>query len=558
MAFDLVVRNGVVIDGTGAPAYEGDVGVEGGLITAIGTNLGPGTKEIDAHGNVISPGFIDAHTHMDLFLILYPHGNPVVNYGVTTIVIGDCGASVAPVPEGTEPKEVLIAYLRRVLDNYVDDQAWQWKTFPEYLGYLNGRVGVNVGALVPHSPVRLCVMGEAAYQRAANPQELDRMKRMVAEAMEAGAIGFSTSPRGGPDLHAGTPSTFAEHDEIIELANTAGRYKGIFEFNAFGNIIKPESGFPAMLDRIDALRLGNEFRLRPGARDEGPTSIRYMEESVERGKDIYGVVIPYRHTRRFDLKDAFIFDGLPTWEALKASPAALAERLKDPATRRQIERERIEGAGTPAFPEWAGWDAIVYDNVESGSLKSLETKSVADVALASGKAPVDAFFDTWLADDLRSRFIYHGIANAHLDVLADMIKSPTSLIGTDVGAHVERFFWHGAPTRILGHWWREKHLFDSLEEAVWKITGYPGQKLGLNRGQLKVGWPADITVFDPDRVADLVTERLPLIVDEREVQRHPPGIGAVVVNGQVAVEAGECMDVFPGKVRRQELSAPPA
>jgi N-acyl-D-amino-acid deacylase len=123
---------------------------------------------------------------------------------------------------------------------------------------------------------------------------------------------------------------------------------------------------------------------------------------------------------------------------------------------------------------------------------------------------------------------------------------------------VERFFWHGAPARLLGHWYREKHLFDSLEEAVWKITGYPGAKLGLNRGQLKVGWPADITVFDPDRIGDLVSERLPMVVDAHEVQRHPPGIGAVIVNGQVVVEAGECMDVFPGQVRRQDLSGAPA
>src|SRR5438094_6606944 len=141
MAVDLVIRNGTVIDGTGAPGYDADVAIENGQIAAIGKGLGAGTREIDARGQVVSPGFIDAHTHMDLFLVLYPHGNPVVNFGVTTVVIGDCGASCAPVPDGEEPLQVLVAYLRRVLDKYVDTSRWTWKTFPEYLDYLRGQVG---------------------------------------------------------------------------------------------------------------------------------------------------------------------------------------------------------------------------------------------------------------------------------------------------------------------------------------------------------------------------------------------------------------------------------
>jgi len=165
MAHDLVVKNGLVVDGTGSPGFEADVAVDGGTIAAVGKDVGPGRTEFDARGQVVAPGFIDSHTHMDLFIVQYPHGNPVVNYGVTSIVIGDCGASIAPVPPKGEPRDVLIAYLRRVLDDYVNDDDWKWTTFPEYLDYLEGRVGVNVAALVPHSPVRLVVMGEAAYQR---------------------------------------------------------------------------------------------------------------------------------------------------------------------------------------------------------------------------------------------------------------------------------------------------------------------------------------------------------------------------------------------------------
>jgi N-acyl-D-aspartate/D-glutamate deacylase len=555
MAFDLVVRNGLVVDGTGAPGYAAELAVDGERIAAIGKGLGPGKREVDARGHVVSPGFIDAHTHMDLFLVLYPHGNPVVNFGVTTVVIGDCGASVAPVPQGAGPLQVLVAYLRRVLDNYVDASGWKWQTFPEYMSYLGGRVGVNVAALVPHSPVRLMVMGEAAYQREARPDELAAMKAMVAEGLEAGAVGFSSSPRGGPAIHEGTPSTFATQEEIIELANVAGARGGVFQFNGFNNLIKPESGYATLVEKIRAPLIGNEFRLYAGLKEGGAKSLRFMEDAKRNGKEIYGIVIPYQHIRRFTSQDCFLFDGLPSWEAIKTPVERLREQLRDGAVRKKIEQERIAGAGKPEFPEWLGWERVVFTRFEDGSLKPLEWKNVAEIARMTGKAPVDAFFDSWLQDGLRSRCLYVGFANAHLDVLGEMIKSPHGLIGTDAGAHLDRFFWHGTPARLLGYWCREQKLL-SLEEAVWKLTGHPAKVLGLNRGQLRVGAPADITVFDPDKIQDLVGERLPDELDEREVHRHPPGIRAVVVNGQVVLEDRESADVYPGKVTRQELCAP--
>jgi N-acyl-D-aspartate/D-glutamate deacylase len=207
------------------------------------------------------------------------------------------------------------------------------------------------------------------------------------------------------------------------------------------------------------------------------------------------------------------------------------------------------------FPDWAGWGSVVFDHMESVELKGLEGKSVAEVAQARGRAPADIFFDTWLADDLRSRFLYYGLANHDMEELAEMIVSPYSIIGTDAGAHLDRFFWYGTPARLLGYWQRERGLL-SLEQAVHKLTGFPGAKLNINRGQLKVGWPADVAVFDPDTFSDLVSDRLPAKVDAAEVQRHPPGMEAVIVNGQIVLRQGQSADVYPGKVRRQELSPP--
>src|SRR6266542_2142413 len=503
MSHDLVIRNGLVIDGTGSPGFEADVAVEGENIAAIGKDLGAGKKEIDAKGHVVAPGFIDSHTHMDAFVVQYPNGNPVVNYGVTSIVIGDCGASCAPLPPKPEPRQVLVQYLRRVLDKYVDDKDWRWNTFGEYLNYLDGRVAINCLPLMPHSPVRLTVMGEAAYGREATPEELHQMKEMVREGMELGAIGFSTSPRGGPAIHAGTPSTFATHQEIIELANVTDEYNGCFQFNGFQMLLQPESGVPEMLTKIHGLQIGNEFRVRAGQKDNGMKSIKYMEDAQRHGQQLYGVVIPYQHIRRFNLDDSFIFNGLPTWEAIK-NGGDLRNQLKDREIRRKLEQERVACQGKLEFPEWQGWGRVVFERVEKPELKKLEGKTVEEIARLTEKAPVD------------------------------------------------RFFWHGAPTRVLGYWRREKNLF-SLEQAVHKITGFAAQRLRLNRGVLKEGKPADVTVFDADKIDDLVSKKLPDMVDAQEVRRHPPGIKAVVVNGATVVEDGQCNDVFPGKVRRQQL-----
>jgi len=551
MAHDLVIRNGTVIDGTGGPGYEADVAIDGENIATIGTNLGSGKKEIDAKGHVVAPGFIDAHTHMDAFVVQYPNGNPVVNYGVTSIVIGDCGASCAPVPPKPEPRQVLVQYLRRVLDKYVDDKDWHWNTFAEYLNYIEGKISVNVLPLMPHSPVRLTVMGEAAYQREANGEELAAMKKMVREGMELGAIGFSTSPRGGPAIHAGTPSTFATHDEIVELANVAADYNGCFQFNGFQMMLQPDTGVPSMLEKIRCLQIGNEFRQRPGQKADATRAIAFMQEAQKRGQDVYGVVIPYTHIRRFTIDDCFFLNGLPTWEAIKNS-GNLKGPLRDKEARRNLEKERITAAGKPEFPEWHGWGRVVFEHIEKPELKKLEGKNVEEIARLTEKPAVDAFFDTWLEDDLKSQCVYHGLANAHQELLAEMIKSDTSLIGTDVGAHLDRFFWHGAPTKVLGYWRREKSLFN-LEQAVHKLTGFPAKKLRLNRGLLREGMPADVTVFDADKIDDLVSKQLPDIIDAQEVRRHPPGMKAVVVNGATVVEDGHCNDVFPGKVRRQQL-----
>ena len=247
----------------------------------------------------------------------------------------------------------------------------------------------------------------------------------------------------------------------FELANVAAEYNGCFQFNGFQMVLQPESGVPEMLTKIQTLQIGNEFRVRPGAKAAGMQSIKYMEEAQKRGQE---------HLRRGH--------SLPAYSPLQLRrllpvqrPADLGSdqelirskaKLRDKDIRRKIEQERIACQGKLEFPEWHGWDRVVFEHLEKPELKKFEQKNVEEISRITEKAPVDAFFDTWIEDDLQlGRFCYHGLANAHPELLAEMIKSDTSLIGTDVGAHLDRFFWHGAPDQNLGYWTPRETSFQS-------------------------------------------------------------------------------------------------
>ncbi len=546
MAHDLVIRNATIIDGTGAPRRSGAVAIADGVIQAVGEVTGSAQREIDAHGRVVAPGFIDPHTHLDFFLKKYPAGLPVVNYGVTTVVICDCGASCAPVPPPGPARDILMAYLHRVLDKYVDDREFAWTTFEEYLAYLEGRVGINVAALVPHSPVRLVVMGEAALQREATPDELAQMVALVEAGWRAGAIGFSSSPRGGPLLHSDTPSTFASRDEMLALANAAARQGGIAQFNGFARLLEEDSDLTYYVTHLPTRLLINEWAQPAGDDELGRRGGEALARLHAAGQAVYGVVVPYRHIRNHRAATVYPLEGVPAWEALPKTPAALRERLADPALRAELR------AAAAAREAHCCWSDLLVKRVARPDDRQWEGWTVADAARATGKAPIDFALDLLQADDGSTEFALLGARNHSLEILAEMIASPYSIIGTDAGAHLDTFYWYGAPARLLGYWCRERGLL-SLEQAVHKLTGFPAQVLGLRRGVLAPGRPADVVVFDPDTIADGVLPRLPYYVDDAEVRRMPPGIDLVVVNGQVVVEQGAVTEARPGKVRRWEL-----
>ena len=547
MAYDLVIRNGTIVDGTGAPRRAGGVAIQDGVIQAVGDVPGDARRVVDAQGQVIAPGFIDPHTHMDFFLKKYPAGLPVVQYGVTTVVIADCGASCSPLPPKGPTRDILMAYLHRVMDKYVDDALFEWETFEDYLDYLEGRVGINVGAFVPHSPIRLVVMGEDALKRQATAEELAAMVAQVESGWRAGAIGFSSSPLGGPLLHSDTPSTFASREEMLALANAVGQHGGILGYNGMNTILKPDAMLGDLASNLSARMLLNEWAQPHGADEVGRVLAGELERLQAEGHPAWGVVVPYRHIRNVRGATFYPLEGVPAWEALPKEPGPLAERLADPdlrATFRAAAAEREEAAQ---------WHELLVKRTAREADRRWEGWTVQDAARESGQAPVDFALDLLQRDDDGStRFALQGERNHSEEILAEMIMSPYAVIGTDAGAHLDRFYFHGAPARILGYWSREKKLL-GLEEAVHKLTGIHADILNTKRGVLEAGRPADVVVFNPDTIDDGVLPRYPYYVDDEEVHRIPTGIDLVVVNGEVMVDHGDVTEARPGKVRRWEL-----
>ncbi|HEY7066345.1 MAG TPA: amidohydrolase family protein [Chloroflexota bacterium] len=546
MAYDLVIRNATIVDGAGAPRRGGGVAIEGGLIRAVGDVSDDARRVVDARGQVVAPGFIDPHTHMDFWVKKYPAGQPVVNYGVTTVVICDCGAALAPVPPKGAQRDILMAYLHRVLDKYVDDAAFEWTTWEEYLACLEGNVGINVGAFAPHSPIRLAVMGEDAGKRTATPDELAKMVEYVERYWEAGAIGFSSSPRGGPLIHSDTPSTFADRNEMLTLAGTVGTKGGIVQYNGFGRVMEEDSELHYLAHNVPARLILNEWAQAAGDDDSGRRGAEALKQLNAEGRPAWGVVVPYQHLQNMRAATFAPLQGVPAWEDLPKEPEALRERLADPALRATLRAAAAE-RGAACL-----WDELQVKRVVRDADRHWEGRRVADAARETGQAPVDFALDLLQHDDGNTRFCRIGARNHSLEILGEMIRSPYAVIGTDAGAHLDTFYFYGTPARILGHWSREKGLL-TLEEAVHKLTGFNTEMLGIQRGLLEPGRPADVVVFDPDTIGDVVTPRYPYYVDEAEIRRNPPGVELVVVNGEVVAEQGEPTTARPGKVRRWEL-----
>jgi N-acyl-D-aspartate/D-glutamate deacylase len=555
MATDVVIRGGTVIDGTGAPGEPADVLVRNGTIAEVGTDVSApaGARVLDASGQVVSPGFVDIHTHYDAQVFWDPSLTPSSFHGVTSVIAGNCGFSIAPCHP--EHRALLSRTLQHVEDMSLDTLdagvPWDFETFPEYLDSVERRgSALNYGCYVGHTAVRLWVMGEAGYERAATDDELAQMRAVVAEAIAAGAAGFATS---SSTTHSGdrgrpVPSRLADLRELnalLEPLGAAGR--GVAALLP-GETIKHDDVFDIQRAINRPLTWTALLTIK-----NYPWHERIMEKTIAaraEGVEVWPQVSCRPLTFQMNLREPFTFNMRPIFAALMDS--SFEDRCaayRDPAWRARAWEE-LNGRGTLP-PNWASLSIA-----ESPTHPELVGRTLIELAAERDATPLDVMLDVSLSEELETRFT-SVLANNDPDAIAWLLPQDNVLLGlADSGAHVSQLCDACFATDLLGNWVRDREVMP-LERAIHKLTGEPAAVYGLDdRGTVTVGKAADLTVFDPDTVAPGPLRRVRDFPanGERLTADAPVGMTHTLVNGVVIRADGESdiegLDARPGRVLR--------
>jgi N-acyl-D-aspartate/D-glutamate deacylase len=559
--YDLILKGGRIYDGSGMLGYNADVAIQNGKIAEIGRLSGGAKRTLNVDGLVVSPGFIDPHTHLDAQLFWDPLGTSSCFHGVTSVIVGNCGLSLAPAKP--EDRDAVIksfvrveAISRRVLEEGIE---WKWTSTAEYLSALDDRLAINAAALVGHIAVRHYVMGEEAVERQATQDEVGRMKQLVRQGMEAGAVGFSTNqnPRHIREDKKPVASRLASDDELGSLLDVLGEMNaGVVQLSGGGADARGRIAYAAAMARRTGRPVLWQSINHSWSR---PDHWKGMLESTakvmrEEGLPIYAMTQAKPFQNRYTLRDAQCFDEFPTWKAAMFGPIdARKQMFADPAARKKLRAEAIEDQSPSVFPR--RWDVIFIDHVKLEKNKPLEKKSVQDVAQAEGKDGLDCFLDLSLEEDLETRFV-HTNTQGDPQAVCEILKHPAVMIGqSDAGAHMGYDARFGYSTAFLGCWVRD-HGIMTLEEAVNKLTFRVASVFGLSdRGLLRPGFAADVAIFDP---ATINTQEPEYVQDlpggETRMIQNATGVPYTIVNGEVIIENGAATGSCPGKVLRSRAS----
>ena len=562
MAYDLLVKNGTVVDGSGSPGYRADVGIIGGKIAAIG-RINEGAKQtIDAEGHIVSPGFVDGHTHMDAQIFWDPIGSCSCYHGVTSVVMGNCGFTLAPCKQ--EDADMVFRNLERAEDLSRDAMLegidWRWETFPEFLDVIDELPkGINYAGYIGHSALRTYVMGERAFSDAASEDDVRNMQQLVKQAVQAGAIGFSTSRTFNHLTADDRPvaSRIAEWDEVRAIVNAMGETgKGLFEIAGEAPGRDPEriAEYHGRLRDL-AVESGvpqtwGMFSVR-AAPDLWRPYFDLLDETAAAGGRMFAQVHSRALSSLLSFESNTPFDSWEYWSEFRQLPLAeQAAKMRNPEIKaklieiasREYTGPRIVGAEARP-PEWDyiyPMDDMVYDK-----------PSMAELARAKGVHPVELMIDMALERDLKM-FFRQPIANEDQAQVLDMMKHPRSVITfSDSGAHVSQIMDSSLQTHLLSYWVREKQAM-TLEEAIEQITYNTATMWGLHdRGLLREGMAADLVVFD----ADTMGARMPDVVHDlpagaKRLKQTADGILNTVVNGEILLTNNEHSGAVPGQLLR--------
>lgn len=561
MTYDLKITGGTIVDGTGKPGFPGDIGIKDGKVVAMGKADGPATTTIDATGKVVSPGFVDVHTHYDAQILWDRMLSISPWHGVTTTVIGNCGFGVAPTK--AIHRKLILQTLEKVEGMSLDalhaglGEDWPFETFPEYLDAVEKRgSAINIAALFGHTPLRMYVMGEESTERAATQDEIKSMKKLMREAMDAGAIGFGTSVSVSHNGYAGkpVPSRLAAVEEMDQLVSVMGELKrGLMQITIGREFstrhmaeVSRKYGVPVTWTALLSYLYG------PGGHR------KQLDLAAEQRKS-GAMVIPQVSCRplnfEFTFAEPFIFDVMKFMNELAMADA------KAPGTRRRAYadpawREKLRSEVTPLFQRW--WDRVVI--AWAPSHKELEEMPLAAAAARLGKDPVDLALDIAIANDLQARFRM-AVMNFDEKEVAELITDPNTIIAlSDAGAHASQLCDACYSTHLLGHWVRDRKVF-TIEEAVHNLTQRPAEMFGItDRGVLAEGRPADVVVFNAKTVGPGPLKRvndLPAGADRLVSQAN--GIDAVIVNGELVRRDNKDVfaanDKLPGRLLRSGRAA---
>jgi N-acyl-D-aspartate/D-glutamate deacylase len=555
---DLRIRGGTIVDGSGAPGRRGDVGVRGGRVVAVGKVDEAAHQTIDAAGLAVAPGFIDIHTHYDAQAFWDGTLSPSCYHGVTTVIGGNCGFSIAPL--APEAGDYLMKMLARVegmpLASLRTGVPWSWRSFGEYLGLLEGKLAVNAGFLVGHSAIRRVVMGERAVGCEATPDELARMVELLRQSIREGGLGFSTSLAATHNDGAGdpVPSRHASREELLALARAISDLPGTVLEAIPGTGLWGEKEKAIMADlSLAANRPLNWNVLAPNALAPQYTEnqLSASDYAKERGAVVVALTPPATPSVRINLASGFIFDAFPGWEELFKLPIEERKRrLQDPAFRRTLdEGAHSEGAGL--LRGLAHWERLIVDQVARPEHEMLRGRTIGEIAEGLGKEPFDAMLDLAISEDLLTSFMPTPIGDddASWKLRASVWRDPRAVVGaSDAGAHLDMIDTFAFSTVLLGNA-RTRELIP-VEEAVRLLTDVPAKLYGLSgRGRLTEGAIADLVVFDPERAASgPVYMRHDLPGGAPRLYADAIGIEHVIVNGVEIVAGGKHTGALPGTI----------
>ena len=565
MGYDLVIKNGLVVDGSGGARYRADVGVTGGKISKIGRILGEQAGEtIDAEGHVVTPGFVDAHTHMDAQIFWDQLGSCSCYHGVTTAVMGNCGFTLAPCREAEA--DLVFRNLERAEDisrsAMLEGINWQWETYPEYMDVIDALPkGINYAGYVGHSAIRTYVMGERAFEEDPTELDMEAMKREVRSAINAGAMGFSTSrsPAHMTSDNRLVASRVAPDQEVHELVRTMGEVgAGIFQlamkrgdrsymeddYRSLATLSR-ETGRPITFGSLSRKELPGHWR----------ELYRIIEEENLKGARIFTQVHSREINTVLSFETSMPFDSWNVWSEFRRLP--LEVQFKKLSEDMELRRKLVEVAESPyegpevvgAEPRPPEWDMFyVMDQVKRPH------RSISEISAECGKSPAETMLDVAVKNELKV-FFRQPIANENQDDALELMKHPYSNVTfSDSGAHVSQIMDSSLQTHLLSHWVREKEAL-SLEQAVRFITYDTATNWGFHdRGLIREGMTADINIFDPENIEP----QMPLVVNDlpsgaKRLKQYADGILATVIAGKIVLKDKEHTGELPGKLLRGPL-----